>query len=150
MGQLLVRHGATCAAAESCTGGLLCASMTQVPGSSQWFEGGLVTYSSSAKKNWLGVPDELLVRYGAVSAPTALAMVAGLGQRSKADLKVSVTGLAGPATCADQEPVGTVFIGVQWQHQAAYTVKLHFKGGRVAVQSAAVRYLAWYLCRLLR
>lgn len=99
----------TIAAAESCTGGLFAATLTEIPGSSDVFERGFVTYSNAAKQAMLGVPAAILERFGAVSRETAEAMAAGALARSPADLAVAITGIAGPGGAVPSKPVGLVY-----------------------------------------
>jgi nicotinamide-nucleotide amidase len=101
-------RGMRVATAESCTGGLVAAALTAIAGSSDVVECGLVTYSNAAKQKLLGVPSSTLVRYGAVSSETAAAMAKGALRRSRADLAVAVTGIAGPSGGSKQKPVGLV------------------------------------------
>lgn len=100
----------TIAAAESCTGGLLAATLTEIPGSSDVFDRAFVTYSNAAKQAMLGVPRELLERFGAVSRETAEAMACGALRAAGADLAVSITGIAGPGGALPGKPVGLVHI----------------------------------------
>lgn len=109
--KLLVQRGLTISTAESCTGGLLSELITSVPGSSEIFELGICTYSERIKKKFLGVPDEILNKFGVVSSETALAMVQGLKICSGADICISVTGIAGPGGGTEENPVGSVYIG---------------------------------------
>jgi nicotinamide-nucleotide amidase len=102
-------RGMRVAAAESCTGGLVAAALTAVPGSSDVFECSFVTYSNGAKQELLGVPAATLRRYGAVSAETASAMARGALQRSGADCAVSITGIAGPSGGSKEKPIGLVY-----------------------------------------
>ncbi len=97
------------ATAESCTGGLVAAALTEIPGSSDVVDRGFVTYSDDAKRAMLGVPAATLKRHGAVSAQTAKAMAAGALKNSRADLTVSITGIAGPGGGSKQKPVGLVY-----------------------------------------
>lgn len=102
--------GFTVTAAESCTGGLVAAALTSVPGSSQWFEQSWVTYSNSAKQTMLGVPSAILEQYGAVSKEVVEAMATGALNRAGCTLAVAVSGIAGPSGGTTEKPVGTVWI----------------------------------------
>lgn len=112
VGRLLRARGLTVALAESCTGGLVGHRLTQVAGSSRYFERGLVVYSNAAKQALLGVPEALLARYGAVSGECAEAMARGVRHEAGTDLGLSVTGIAGPEGGTPAKPVGTVFVGL--------------------------------------
>ena len=105
---LLREQNLLLATAESCTGGLVAGAITAIPGSSDVFDRGFVTYSNAAKEEMLGVPADILERFGAVSAETARAMALGAVQRSFADLSVAVTGVAGPDGGSAEKPVGLV------------------------------------------
>jgi nicotinamide-nucleotide amidase len=133
VGRRLIGHGLTLAVAESCTGGLVGHRLTNVPGSSAFFERGVVVYSNRAKEEMLGVPAEILRKHGAVSAPCAEAMVRGLCERSGTVCGLSITGIAGPDGGTPTKPVGTVFIGL-----AAPGVlearHFRFAGGRASVK----------------
>lgn len=102
-------RGLTIATAESCTGGLVAAALTEIAGSSDVVDRGFVTYSNAAKQAMLGVPATTLKRYGAVSAATAIAMAAGALKNARVDLSVAITGIAGPAGGSRQKPVGLVY-----------------------------------------
>ncbi len=106
--ELCRARGLLVATAESCTGGLVAAALTEIPGSSDVVDRGFVTYSDEAKRAMLGVPAATLKRYGAVSAQTAKAMAAGALKNSRADLAVSITGIAGPGGGSKHKPVGLV------------------------------------------
>lgn len=108
--QLLGARDLTVATAESCTGGLVAARLTEVPGSSSAFLGAIIAYANSVKADQLGVAEEVLATYGAVSAETAAAMAAGARERLDADVAVSVTGIAGPDGGTEEKPVGLVFL----------------------------------------
>lgn len=104
--------GRTVALAESCTGGMVAAALTAVPGSSGYFVGGVVSYSNDAKRDLLGVEPAILDAHGAVSAQVAMAMAVGARSRFSADLAASVTGIAGPEGGSDAKPVGLTYVGV--------------------------------------
>jgi len=108
----LTDHGRTLAVAESCTGGLIADRLTNVPGSSDFFERGVVSYSNASKVELLGVPQSTISRYGAVSEPTAVAMAEGIRKISGTHIGLSTTGIAGPAGGTSQKPVGTVFVSL--------------------------------------
>ncbi len=124
--------------AESCTGGMIAATCTALAGSSDWLDGGLVTYSNEAKTRWLGVPELLIEQNGAVSEEVALAMAEGALNTSTADLAVAVTGIAGPGGGVPGKPVGTVWLawGVRGALQAE---RLQLAGDRSAVRTATVQ-----------
>jgi nicotinamide-nucleotide amidase len=130
------------ACAESCTGGLLAATCTDLAGSSDWFERGVVSYSNRAKVALLGVPQPLIDAHGAVSEAVARAMVEGIVRSSGADLAVSVTGIAGPAGGTAAKPVGTVWFGFAVRHRdgALEVASEHrrFDGDRAQVRAASV------------
>jgi nicotinamide-nucleotide amidase len=111
VGQILSSRGETLATAESCTGGLIAKRLTEIPGSSNYFMEGAVTYSNDAKIRTLNVPPEILAEHGAVSAETAEAMARGMRERAGTTYAVSVTGIAGPGGGSEEKPVGLVFIG---------------------------------------
>jgi len=112
VGQMLTAAGLTVGLAESCTGGLICSRMTDVPGSSAYVIGGLVTYSYEAKESLLGVQVETLLAYGAVSEEAALEMARGARQVFEADIGIGVTGIAGPGGGMPCKPVGLVHIAL--------------------------------------
>jgi len=112
VGELLSQRGWTLAVAESCTGGLLGHRITNVSGSSAYFEGGVISYSNEAKEAVLGVPREILIEHGAVSRETALAMARGARRVLGTDLAVSVTGIAGPTGGTPEKPVGLAYIAL--------------------------------------
>jgi nicotinamide-nucleotide amidase len=140
--------GLTIGAAESCTGGLVSARLTSVPGSSDVFVGGLVAYDDRLKLDGLNVPAELLERYGAVSAETAAAMAAGVRSTLGADVAVSATGVAGPGGGTPQKPVGLVFIHAE-SPDASHGVELHLPGSRDAVRRRGAASALHLLRRLL-
>lgn len=110
--QLLYRSQKKLATAESCTGGLISAAITSISGSSEVFDIGICTYANGAKMKYLDVPADVLEKYGAVSDITARLMAKGILSAAKADIAVSVTGIAGPTGGSEAKPVGTVYIGI--------------------------------------
>jgi nicotinamide-nucleotide amidase len=126
------------AVAESCTGGWLCQAITDIPGSSRWFDRGFITYSNEAKQEMLGVPAAILETYGAVSAETVRAMVAGVLERSPADCAVAVSGIAGPGGATPGKPVGTVWFAWQRRGGECVTRREQFDGNRRKVRYQAV------------
>ena len=112
LGEMLMAKGWRIAVAESCTGGLIANRITDAPGSSDYFERGIVAYSNRAKVELLGVPEDLIATRGAVSAPVAEAMASGVRMRSNVNISLSVTGIAGPSGGTEEKPVGLVFMGV--------------------------------------
>ncbi len=133
VGQLLRERGWMLATAESCTGGLIGASLTQSAGSSNWFKGGVITYSNALKENLLGVPAALLAQHGAVSAEVACAMAQGTVERLGCDIAVSATGIAGPGGGSEEKPVGMVYLGLCAQGTAR-AQRCHFRGSRQQIQ----------------
>jgi nicotinamide-nucleotide amidase len=108
LAQLLLARGWKLALAESCTGGLVCATLTELSGSSEWFERGYITYSNQAKQDLLKVKETTLTQYGAVSEQVAMEMAIGVLQQGRATIAASVTGIAGPDGGTTAKPVGTV------------------------------------------
>ncbi len=142
LGQTLLERGLTLATAESCTGGLIGCSLTDVPGSSRWYLGGVVAYANSVKQALLDVPEEELLRHGAVSRQVALSMARGAAARLGASCAVAVSGIAGPDGGTPDKPVGTVWVA--WRLPEGVDAQIfHFQGDRLAVkrQSAAAAIL---------
>jgi nicotinamide-nucleotide amidase len=124
------------ATAESCTGGLVAAAITDISGSSGWFERGFVTYSNEAKSTMLGVPAKLIRDHGAVSEEVALAMAQGALLNSRAQLALSITGIAGPGGGTPEKPVGMVCLG--WSNRITTLVETQrFKGDRQQIRRQA-------------
>ena len=132
------KRGLRIATAESCTGGLIAASLTAIAGSSDVVDRGFVTYSNAAKTEMLGVPAALIDRVGAVSAEVAAAMASGALARSAADLAVAVTGVAGPGGGSVAKPVGLVWFGVAVSGEDAASISAIFPGDREAVRRQTV------------
>ena len=137
VGRRLRERGWTVALAESCTGGTIAAMLTDVPGSSDYFLGAVVSYANAAKEGFLGVDPETIRRFGAVSPETALAMARGARDRFGADVAASVTGIAGPDGGTPEKPVGTVHFGLATKDGAALTKRRLFGGDRAVVRRAA-------------
>jgi nicotinamide-nucleotide amidase len=132
------QHGLMMVTAESCTGGWIAKTLTDLAGSSAWFDAGVVTYSYGAKEALLGVNPRTLERTGAVSEETALEMVSGALARFGAGVAVAVTGIAGPTGGTPDKPVGTVW--VSWKRRGGYAQAslFHFDGDREAVRRQTV------------
>jgi nicotinamide-nucleotide amidase len=136
IGPLMRQRRATLSVAESCTGGLIAHRITNVSGSSGYFEMGIVCYSNRSKVELLNVPRGEIDRYGAVSHQVAEKMARGVRLRAKTDIGLATTGIAGPLGGTSQKPVGTVFIGLD--HEGGTEVKVfHFKGNRGEVKEKA-------------
>lgn len=148
LGQALSRKGLTLAIAESCTGGGICQLLTEIAGSSHWFERGFVCYSNHSKIQMLAVKPETLALYGAVSQETALEMVQGALTYSEANCSIAVTGIAGPGGGSIEKPVGTVFIALQTQaHKVCY--EKHFNGNRHEIRLQTVNFAVDTMLKIL-
>jgi len=137
------------ATAESCTGGLIAKSLTDLAGSSDWFERGFVTYSNAAKIEMIGVPESVIAEYGAVSEAVANSMASGARHHSAAECSIAVTGVAGPAGGSDEKPIGTVWISVAIKDQV-FTQKYLFAGDRDAIRQATMLQAIQNLLQLLK
>lgn len=126
--------------AESCTGGWIAEVITEVAGSSAWFDRGFVTYSNNAKVQLLGINPDTLAQHGAVSAETAIEMVAGALAKSEADWAVAVTGIAGPEGGSEEKPVGTIYIAWKSTNGVLKVERLSFSGNRYQIRKETVRY----------
>lgn len=135
---IVALRGKTLVTAESCTGGMIGAALTAVPGASEVYKGGIISYTNAVKQEVLGVSEEILQRYGAVSAWTAGAMTSGVRKLLKADCAVSVTGLAGPGGDEFGHEVGTVFIGFESSCQSVVK-QYHFTGDREEVRQQTLQ-----------
>ena len=137
--KLLTKKKLTVSFAESCTGGLLASSITSISGSSKVFNIGLVTYSNNAKVKLLKVPKKTITKYGAVSYETCLSMVKNLSKISKANISISITGVAGPNGGTKAKPVGLVYIGLK-KGSKIIVKKNYFKSKkRISIQKATVK-----------
>lgn len=135
---LLLEKDLTISVCESCTGGMLGATITNIAGSSRYFLGGIIAYSDRVKKNVAGVSSGTLERYGAVSAQTAKEMAHAVKQRMKSDIGVAVTGVAGPGGGTAKKPVGLVYIAVAFREKMVVR-RFLFAGGRQAVRRLSVQ-----------
>lgn len=136
LGQLLTYKGQTLATAESCTGGGIGYLLTEVPGSSAWFNGGLITYTNKLKQQWLGVTDQALTQ-GAVSAPCVEAMVAGARRAADSDWAIAVSGVAGPGGGTADKPVGLVWMAIAGP-EGCDSFSQQFQGDRKAVRQQTI------------
>lgn len=137
-GQALLATHRRVVTAESCTGGWVAKCLTDIAGSSQWFERGYVTYSNLAKQQAFGVAAEVMDTFGAVSRPTADQMAAGALHASGADIAVAVTGIAGPDGGSADKPVGLVWFALAQRGAASVAEEHHFRGDREGIRRAAV------------
>ncbi len=151
LAQLLIEKKLSIASAESCTGGMISAACTDLPGSSVWFERGFVTYSNAAKTDMLGVPAALIQAHGAVSEEVARAMALGALAHSLADWSLAVTGVAGPSGGSAAKPVGTVWLAWACKSSGRCEAQLQlFSGDRKAVREATTAFGLGHLVSLLK
>jgi PncC family amidohydrolase len=143
------RRGVTVATAESCTGGGVAAAITDLPGVSSFFLGGIVSYANQVKERMLAVPADVLAQHGAVSEPTARAMAAGVRERLGADIGISTTGIAGPDGATATKPVGLVYIAVATPETTLVRRDV-WPGDRMEVRQAAVRAALELVLRAVR
>jgi len=136
VGDLLREEGWTLSIAESCTGGLICDLITNVSGSSDYFMGGMITYSNESKEKYLGVPLNDIKRYGAVSRPVAKKMAQGVRKGFNTTFGLSTTGVAGPTGGTKRSPVGRVFVGLA-KGERTWVWKLDLKGNRREIKKKA-------------
>jgi nicotinamide-nucleotide amidase len=137
LGKLLSQKNITLAIAESCTGGLVAHRITNISGSSNFFERGIVSYSNKSKVELLGVPSELIESFGAVSKEVVEAMAQGVRKLTNADIGVSISGIAGPTGGTPTKPVGTVFIAISHEKKEASSKRFQFKGTREEIKLIA-------------
>ncbi len=137
--KLLTKKKLTVSFAESCTGGLLASSITSISGSSKVFNMGLLTYSNNAKVKLLKVPKKTITKYGAVSHETCLSMVKNLSKISKANISISITGVAGPNGGTKEKPVGIVYIGLKKESKIIIKKNIFKSKKRISIQKATVK-----------
>ena len=140
VGLALKARGATVTTAESCTGGWVAKVITDIAGSSAWFERGFVTYSNEAKAQMIGVREETLAQHGAVSEPVVVEMAIGALKAARADYAVSISGIAGPDGGREEKPVGTVWFAFASASGEGITRRECFSGDRDAVRRQATAY----------
>jgi nicotinamide-nucleotide amidase len=152
----LISRGWKIALAESCTGGLVCATLTDLAGSSDWLERGYITYSNAAKSECLDVPAEMIDSFGAVSEPVAKAMAEGALCNANVNAAISITGIAGPTGGSPEKPVGTVCFGWAVKENIGgdvintATLTKHFNGGRQIVREQARNFALSQFLELLK
>lgn len=149
LAQILLSRNWTISLAESCTGGLVCASLTELAGSSQWFERGYITYSNLAKIECLDVPEPLIETFGAVSEEVAKLMAEGARVNSGSNVAISISGIAGPSGGSTEKPVGMVCFGWSTENQAM-TKTRHFQGDRHSIRQQATEFALSEMIALLR
>ncbi len=149
LARLLLARGMMVTVAESCTGGGIAQAMTNTPGSSKWFERGFVSYSNNSKKELLGVSEDTLVTFGAVSEQTAGEMATGALDNSHAQISVAVTGIAGPDGGTNEKPVGLVCFGWSIKDEPTKTASMVFQGDRNTIQQQSIRMAIQGLLDLL-
>lgn len=140
VGQVLKQRGATLTTAESCTGGWVAKVITDIAGSSAWFERGFVTYSNEAKAQMIGVHEPTLAEHGAVSEPVVVEMAIGALRAARADYAISISGIAGPDGGSEEKPVGTVWFGFATAQGEGITRRECFNGDRESVRRQATAY----------
>ena len=147
--KLLTKKKLTVSFAESCTGGLLASSITSISGSSKVFNMGLVTYSNNAKVKLLQVPKKTITKYGAVSYETCLSMVKNLSKISKANISISITGVAGPNGGTKEKPVGLVYIGLKKGSKIIIRKNLFKSKKRISIQKLTVKQAFKMILKIL-
>ncbi|OEU69244.1 MAG: damage-inducible protein CinA [Desulfovibrio sp. S3730MH75] len=149
IGTLLVAKNWTMATAESCTGGLVSATLTDFSGSSAWFSGAVVAYSNDVKISLLHVPTPIIIKHGAVSEPTVRAMAEGVCKTVGVDVGISLSGIAGPTGGTPEKPVGTVWMG--WHvGGTTYSEKFLFSGDRMSVKQQSLQTILERLLNILQ
>jgi PncC family amidohydrolase len=139
LGNILQERKLYCATAESCTGGALSAAITEIPGSSKWFDRGFIVYTNESKSQLLSVPAPVIMTYGAVSEETVCAMADGAIINSAADVSIAISGIAGPSGGSLKNPVGTVWIAWSGDLKPTYAKCYLFTGDRGSIRQQAVQ-----------
>ncbi len=150
LARVLIKNNWHLSTAESCTGGMVAASITELAGSSEWFERGYVTYSNQSKSEDIDVSQNLIEQHGAVSDQVARAMALGAKQNSGSDLSLSITGIAGPTGGSPEKPIGTVCFAWALANDQIVSETKHFEGNRQQVREQACDFSLRKLLDLLR
>lgn len=150
LARVLIKHGWHLSTAESCTGGMVAASITELAGSSEWFERGYVTYSNQSKSEDIDVSQNLIEQHGAVSDQVARAMALGAKQNSGSDLALSITGIAGPTGGSPEKPIGTVCFAWALANDQIVSETKQFEGNRQQIRQQACDFSLRKLLDLLR
>ncbi|MEY3441135.1 MAG: hypothetical protein RL493_369 [Pseudomonadota bacterium] len=137
LGNALTKKKFRIALAESCTGGLVCQHLTNIPGSSVWFDRGFVTYSNESKIELLKVSQDTLLKFGAVSKEVASEMALGALNESHAQIALSITGIAGPSGGSIEKPVGTVFFAIAYKNKIIFNASKVFPGSRENIRESS-------------
>ncbi len=137
LGNVLIKKHFRIALAESCTGGLVCQHLTNIPGSSVWFDRGFITYSNESKIELLKVNQNTLLKFGAVSEEVASEMALGALNESQAQIALSITGIAGPSGGSIDKPVGTVFFAIAHQNKIIFNASKVFPGSRENIRESS-------------
>lgn len=137
LGNALIKRNLRIVLAESCTGGLVCQQLTNIPGSSVWFDRGFITYSNESKIELLKVNQNTLSKFGAVSKEIASEMALGALDASHADIALSITGIAGPSGGTIDKPVGTVFFAIAYQNKVVFNASKIFPGSRENIRKSS-------------
>jgi nicotinamide-nucleotide amidase len=137
LGNALTKKKFRIALAESCTGGLVCQHLTNIPGSSFWFDRGFVTYSNESKIELLKVSQDTLLKFGAVSKEVVSEMALGALNESHAQIALSITGIAGPSGGSIEKPVGTVFFAIAYQNKIIFNASKVFPGSRENIRESS-------------
>ena len=150
LAELLLERQLMLATAESCTGGWVAKTLTDLPGCSAWFDRGFVTYTNASKNEMLGVSMTTLDAYGAVSEMTVREMAEGVLNNSPAQISLSISGIAGPGGATEEKPLGTVWFGWAVEEQCIEAECCHFEGDREAVRAQAVQHTLSRLIEIVR
>lgn len=144
-----MKEGLSLSICESCTGGMLGSIITEVPGSSNYFKGGVIAYSNEIKNNIVGVKKKTLKNFGAVSSQTANEMARGIKKLTNSGISIAITGIAGPGGGSKEKPVGLVFIGIATKNKVWIKKKI-FQGGRQVIRKKACREALKLLIKIIK